>query len=279
MIHDDVHAERAVMARLRASVPLLGPSERRVAEVVISRPADVVDWSTLELAAAAETSPATVVRACQNLGFRGFQHLRLEIARAVPGAPGARSARGDGVFAEAIDALQLGSASVEPSAVMDAVRGLAAARRIVLVGNGFSSPPLQDTAMRLSALGRSVEAPVDVLAQQFAVHSMSPGDVCLALSYSGANSSTLAAARAAADRGATVVLITSFARSPIARAADVVIATGPSNRAHGVDPFLSRLSHLVVLHQLITELARDEASDSTVAALRGVVADALADEA
>ncbi len=271
-------ADSGVMARLRAASSLLGPSERRVAQVVLARPAEVVEWSTTELAVAAGTSPATVIRACQSLGFRGFQHLRLEVARAA-GDVGHDAPDGvvATVFAEAVDALRLSQESVDAARIEEAAAALAAARRIVLLGNGFSGPPVQDTALRLSTLGRSVEAPVDILAQQFAVHSLTADDVCLAVSYSGANAHTLTACRAAAAAGARVIVVTSYARSPLARLATIALVTGPAGRAHDVDPFLSRLGHLVVLHALHTALSvRSGAGD--VADMRHVVADALADE-
>jgi len=270
--------ESSATARLRAGASRLGPSENRVAQVILARPDEVVDWSTSELAAAASTSAATVVRACQNLGFRGFQHLRLELARSVPALPEDRAGDPVGaVFDDAIDALRLGRESIDPAAIARAVGVLAEASRLVLVGNGFSSPPLQDAALRFSTLGRSVEAPSDVLAQQFVAHSLGADDVCLAVSYSGANTHSLAACRAAAERGARVVVITSFARSPLARLADVVIVAPPAGGAHGVDPFLSRLNHFVALQAVHALLA--QRIGSSVADMRHVVAEALSDEA
>ncbi len=270
--------ESSALARLRAGAARLGPSENRVAQVVLARPDEVVDWSTSELAAAASTSAATVVRACQNLGFRGFQHLRLELARSVPALPADRAGDPVGaVFDDAIDALRLGRESIDPAAIARAVTVISEAERLVLVGTGFSSPPLQDAALRFSTLGRAVEAPSDVLAQQFVAHSLGSDDVCLAVSYSGANAHSLAACRAAAARGARVIVITSFARSPLARLADVVIVAPPAGEAHGVDPFLSRLNHFVALQAVHSLLA--QRIGSSVDDMRHVVADALADEA
>jgi RpiR family carbohydrate utilization transcriptional regulator len=273
------HRESTVMARLRAALPLLGPSERRVAHVILARPAAVTEWSTAELAAAAGTSPATVVRACQTLGFRGFQHLRLEVARAVPrdDAPG-----DDGgsqhpltrVFSDAADAISLGRDSVDVASIDAAVDALERARRLVLVGTGFSAPPLQDAAMRFATVGRPVEAPSDVLGQQFAAHSLTAADVCLTVSYSGANTHTLRACRAAKEGGATVIAVTSFARSPLTQLADIALVTGPLTRAHDIDPFLSRLSHLLVLHTLHTALFA-RGAHGAVAHMRDVVAEAL----
>lgn len=272
-----IRPEITVLARVRAGMRSLGPSETRVAEIILAQPVEVVDWSTTELATAAGTSTATVIRACQNLGFRGFQHLRLELARAAPLVhPVTAEVHGD-TFDEAVDALRLAQESVHPELIVRAADELRAARRVVLVGNGFSGPPLQDFAMRLSTRGRSVEAPIDPLAQQFAVTSLSTGDVCLALSYSGANVQTLRACTAASEHGAHVILVTSYARSPLGRLADTTIATGPAAVAHDVDPFLARLGHTVVLHALHEQLA-EESAQSDVEGIRHAVADALSDD-
>ena len=53
-------------------LPILGPSEQRVIQALIGGTEPSVDLSTAELAGAG-TSPATVIRACQNVGFCGYQ--------------------------------------------------------------------------------------------------------------------------------------------------------------------------------------------------------------
>lgn len=131
--------------------------------------------------------------------------------------------------------------------------------------------------MRLSGLGRPVEASVDPLAQQLAAHSLTGDDLCFALSYSGANVQTLRACAAAAERGASVALVTSYARSPLGRIADIVIATGPVGSAHDLDPYLARLGHAVVLHALHRALA-ERTSSVDVDDMRHVVVDALSED-
>lgn len=269
--------ELSVLARVRSSATMLGPSESRVAGLILERPNEVVVWSTAELAQAAGTSTATVIRACQSLGFRGFQHLRLELARSAPMRPREDDTVSSNTFDDAVEAVRLAQESVNLSVLQDAANALRAARRVVLVSNGFSGPPLQDFAMRLSILGRAVEAPIDPLAQQFAVSTLGEGDLCFALSYSGANVQTLRACAAASERGARVAVVTSFARSPIGRAADIVVATGPAASTHDVDPFLARIGHTVVLHALHSALASD-VEPAAAAGMRHLVAEAIAEE-
>ncbi|MEJ6489090.1 MurR/RpiR family transcriptional regulator [Leucobacter sp. USCH14] len=272
-------APASALALIRAFAASLGQSEGAVARVILERPAEVPQWSTQELAQAAGTSTATVIRACQRLGFRGFQHLRLELAREVP-APNAEAQTPgdpvDEVFESARAALLVGRSSIDRAALADAAALIAGASRVVCAANGFSAPPLQDAAMRLATIGRPVEAPLDILAQQFAAHSLTEADVCFALSHSGANAHTLATVRAARKRGARVVSLCSYDRAPLAELSHISLSTGAVGAPHTVDPFFSRLGHSVLLQALITEVAGLRSS-TDADDMREVVADALAD--
>ncbi|MGE7437507.1 hypothetical protein [Kitasatospora sp. NPDC001175] len=52
----------------------------------------VVRLSVSDVAELANTAPSSVVRACQRLGFRGYQEIKIEAAREAPRPP----APGDG---------------------------------------------------------------------------------------------------------------------------------------------------------------------------------------
>ncbi|MQP33275.1 SIS domain-containing protein [Rhodococcus erythropolis] len=273
-----VHDRDPTIARLRAGLATLGPSEQRVARAVLAQPHAVPQLSTAELATASGTSQATVVRACQRLGFRGFQHLRLELARLAtrpehtPGNPLDES------FTAAAEALSATRANIDEGAFDTAVDLLVRARKVLLVGNGFSSPPIQDAALRFTTAGRSVEAPFDILAQQFSSRLLSPDDVCLAVSYSGANIHTLRACSASRDRGAAIIAVTSFVHSPLTRLSDHVLWAGAGLLENDADSFASRVSQTAILYALHRAiLGHPEHRDADWGALE-VVADALSED-
>lgn len=269
-------ASSTALALVRAYAPGLGHGEGAVARVILERPEEIPYWSTLELATAAGTSPATVIRACKRLGFRGYQHLRIELARQDAPTEPARGDRVANVFTSAREALQLGERAVDREAVKRAAALIAGARRVMFAANGFSAPPLQDAAMRFATSGRPVEAPLDILAQQFTAHTLGPGDVCLALSHSGANTHTLAAVRTAQHGGAAIIALCSYARAPIPELADVVVSTGAVGQQHAVDPFFARINHSVALQALLESFTALE-SPRRSGGMREVVAGALAD--
>ncbi|MDO8213073.1 MurR/RpiR family transcriptional regulator [Conexibacter sp. CPCC 206217] len=72
---------RPLLPHLRAQLPTLGTSDRKVADVVLAQPGAVVFWSVTELADAAGTAKSSVVRFCQGLGLRGYHDLKLVLAQ------------------------------------------------------------------------------------------------------------------------------------------------------------------------------------------------------
>ena len=256
---------------------MLGPGEQRVVRAVLTEPGAVVELSTAGLAAASGTSPATVVRACQRLGFRGFQHLRLELARAATDSDYAPATPMDSAFAAATEALTATRATVDETGFARVVDLIVRARRMLLVGNGFSSPPIQDAALRFTTAGRSVEAPLDILGQQFSARLLTAGDLCLAVSYSGANTHTLRACTAAHERGATIVSVTSYTSTPLTRISDHVLWAGAGAHENEADSFAARVSQATILYALQRAVLEHPEHRGVDTGARDVVADALTD--
>ncbi|MDF3312721.1 MurR/RpiR family transcriptional regulator [Rhodococcus sp. T2V] len=226
----------ATVSAIRAVAPRLAPSERRVAEVCVERPREVAWWSAADVAEQAGTSTATVIRACQNLGFKGFQHLRMLLLRDL-GAVGASAADADSgersgagllrtVFTELATELGGALAPLDEDAFERAVQALATAERVLVVGNGGSGPSAAAVAVRFLANGRPAEAPSDAVIQQLTAAQLTSRDVLLAVSDSGLNSVTLRPAEAARGAGATVIGVTSYAKSTLVELSDIGLVVG-----------------------------------------------------
>ena len=70
-----------LLARTRATLDALHPSERRVAEVVLGFPGQLASYSASEIARLANVSNATVSRLVRRLGYASFEEAR-QAARA-----------------------------------------------------------------------------------------------------------------------------------------------------------------------------------------------------
>ena len=273
-------------------LPSLNPGAQRVARICVERPEQVVEMSGADLAEAGETSPATVSRMSKALGFRSFQHLRLLLVRDLGAGSQAEAVHADdtaGVLQQLADRagsmIQTSLAAVDPASFDAAADAIAAARRVLIVGTGASAPPAQSAALAFVMNGRSCEAPGDGVAQQLTASVLSPGDVCVVVSSSGANSVTLKAATAAADAGATVIGVTSFARSPLAERADLLLVVGARFRAWDAGALGSSLAQTLLLSALQMAVARrmvDVAARARAAVqeeVLGIVADTSDGEA
>lgn len=67
------------MARVRAHLPLLHPTERRLAEAVLEFPGDMAGYSASEIAELAGVSNATVSRFVRKLGYGSFDEARKAV--------------------------------------------------------------------------------------------------------------------------------------------------------------------------------------------------------
>jgi DNA-binding MurR/RpiR family transcriptional regulator len=250
-----------------AVLPSLIPSEQRVARACVEHPEEVVELSGAGLATRTGTSPATVSRACQNLGFRGFQHLRLLLVRdlavrAQSSAPSAEGTAGRlGAYADgAAEMISTALTTVDVDAFDAATATIAGARRLLLIASGGSAPAAQAVALKFLMNGRSCEAPVDAVVQELTASVLTPGDVCLVVSESGSNSVTLRAATAGAEAGATVVAVTGYAHAPIADLADLVLVAGARYQSWdraAVGGNLVQLLLLSVLQSAVAERMSD----------------------
>ncbi|MGW6408087.1 MurR/RpiR family transcriptional regulator [Streptomyces vinaceus] len=255
----DSAARGGLAAYVRAHLSELRDTEARVAQVVLDQGAELVHLSVSDVAALAGTASSTVVRACQRLGFRGYQELKIAAARQAPAQepsrdrdPAAR-ALADTVRAarEALDGV---TATVTPALLRAAAALVGTAARVLIVGAGLSGAVALDTAYRLRALGCAVDAPADPLTAQLAASQLTSADACLAISHTGATRSTVDAARGAHRAGARVLALTSYARSPLSEAADCTLVAGGQDLVFGLETVASRLAHLTVIDALTLTL-------------------------
>jgi RpiR family transcriptional regulator, carbohydrate utilization regulator len=256
-----------VLARIRTLLPSLRRSDAAVARAILDSPDGVLKQSVAELAAAAEVSDATVIHCCKKLGFSGFQHLKFELSQAleaeglVVDRPG-RLTKGSPVGDVVGEVVRSTGAAVEDVratldlAALDAVvAALDAAGSIVVVGATPSYFVAADVAYRLATIGLPAEAPPGGTAQLLRCGQLGRGDVCLAISHTGATPDSIKPVQAAAKAGATTAAITSFARSALAKSAEHVLVAGGDAVSVRVEAMASRFAHLAVFDAIYVALA------------------------
>ncbi|QMU70980.1 MurR/RpiR family transcriptional regulator [Streptacidiphilus sp. P02-A3a] len=246
-------------AHIRARLPELRDTEARVAQVFLEQGSELVRLSVSDVAALAGTAPSSVVRACQRLGFRGYQEVKIAAARQAPRpAPPTEDDPAGRALAHTVQAAhQVLDGLLETVSVKhlrSAARTLNEASRVLVFGAGLSGAVALDAGYRLRALGCVVDVPADPMTAQLSAGLLGVNDACLAISHSGATRSTVDAARRARLHGATIVALTSYANSPLSETSTCTLVAGSQELVLGLEAVASRLAHLAVVDALTMTL-------------------------
>jgi DNA-binding MurR/RpiR family transcriptional regulator len=247
------------VARLKGLLPSLRAAERRVAAYIVANTSEVVYLSITELAERSEASEATVSRLCRRLGFRGYQELK--IALAVSTLPESKqlyeAATGadDGwtICAKVFQATTRGledTLKILDRADLDtAIDRLARARRIEWYGVGGSAAVAKDAHHKFLKTGIPTSFYEDPHMQVMSAALLTPEDVVVAVSYSGSNKDIYDSLAEAHKRGVFTILITGFARCPLAKMCDITlwVSAGETFKSESLR---SRIAQLCLLDSL-----------------------------
>jgi DNA-binding MurR/RpiR family transcriptional regulator len=270
-----------VTTLIRTELPRLPGSLRKVGELILEDPAAVTHCSAAELGRRTGTSQATVTRFCRAVGLDSYQHLLIELAQ--ERGRGEVSDWGSAEIGPDIspeDSLErvvqvVGSADlraiqqtierIDLDSLERAAQAVAKARRIDVYGVGGSGAVAQETETRLFRIGCQVRGWTEVHGAATSAALLTPADVAIGISHSGATRETLEPLEMAKERGATTIAITTDPRSPLARAADIRLISATSETSFRTGSIGGRHSVLMIvdcLYVRVGQVAYQRASAS-----------------
>lgn len=262
----------------------LRKSDRRVARIVLDRPAEVVSMTLATLARAAGVSEPTVIRFCTAIGCEGYRDLRVRLAHSLAFArtTSHTAITGDDdlgtiitkIFDYNLSNLNWAQGRLDQGAIAAAVDVLAAARRIEFFGFGASGIVAQDAQQKFPLFGVPCGAPTDPHQFYMTAEMLEPGDVAVGISNTGLTREVVSAMQVARANGAGTIGITGH-DSPILAHCDVHLVVETLENTDLYTPTVSRLSHLVIMDILSTavSLRRDAAHHDRITRMKSRLAD------
>lgn len=264
------HEPGGLIVHISGLLPSLSPAEQRVARLVVSDPAAAARRTITDLATAAETSEATVIRFCRSVGMDGYPQLRIRLAaeaarRVEP--PDARVVGGDippgADLAQIIATIAFNDAraveetaeQLDPAICEQVVEAIAGAGRIDIYGAGASGFVASDFQQKLHRIGRIAFYFPDVHTALTSAALLGRGDVAIGISHTGTTSDVIEVLEQARTRGASTVALTNFPRSPITEVADFVLTTAARETTYRSGATASRLAQLTVVDCLFVGVA------------------------
>ena len=224
----------------------LTKSGRKAADYIFAHRVEAQYMSITALAEECGVAEATISRFCRTLGFSGYNDFKLALAKA-SGAP---------AYATNVAAIGQTLAQIDEENVGRAVKYLSAAQRVYCFGQGGSLVIAMEAWARFITAAPQFQCIEDSHMQAMAAALSTPDDVILFFSYSGATKDMLDVLRPARRRGAKIILVTHFAKSPAAAMADVTLLCGSKEGPLQSGSVAAKMGLLFIIDVLFNEYCR-----------------------
>lgn len=263
-----------VRVRIEGMRDKFTPTERRIAELLLSDPESVGEMPIGSLAQRAGVSEASIVRLARKLQLKGYPELRLALAHDA----GSRSLsqlhedvtdedQPSQILAKVVAGTQTtlnDTATVlDAGALEDAVHRLRNAKSISFIGIGASGVVAQDAQFRFLKAGIPCWALTDSASALTRMAALDGDDTVVAISHSGRSREVVLAAAEARSRGAFVLGITQFGSQSLVQHCDVVLFTSSRETAFRSEAMASRIAQLVILDSLFVAVAMSRYEEVT----------------
>lgn len=261
---------KSVLGTLCLNYDFFFDAEKKIADCILERRAEVIDMTVAELAQASGTSDATVSRFCRRCGFKGFHNLKIALTRELAEEQGngiqadneiSREDLGQtlqNILANKVEELKQTVAMMDIDNLETILRLLEHARLVECVAVGNTIPVAMDAAFKLNQVGILASAGPVLETQLSYAFNLQKGDAVLVISNSGYSKRLLTLIQGAKENGADIIAITNNPDSPIAKASDYRIITATREKLLMDDFCFSRVSATAVVEILYLLIAANK---------------------
>lgn len=267
----------------------LTAAEKKTADYVMKHHDETQYMSIAELADASGVAEATVSRFCRRLGYKGYNAFKLAIANAAAvDRHGGDQLSGQILEDDSLEDMSRKLYSADLAAMAQTLERLDAERigaavdclekagKVLCMGQGGSMVMASEAAHLFSTVSGKFFPVSDSHSQVIAAANMDENDALLFFSYSGATREMSETLNVARSRGARVILITRFPRSPGAALADVVLCCGSNESPLQLSSVPAKIAQLFLMDVLFSAFCRRDMERCR--ASRARVAEALAEK-
>lgn len=243
---------------IRTRYNTLSPTQKKIADFVLSNPDKVILFSISDLAQQCNTSETTIMRFLRKLDYDSYQVFRVNIAQEIS----AESPKSiyeeikqdddinqtkEKVIHLTIDSIKDLSRLLDNESLEKVVESIIDAKRIFFFGVGASASIAKDAFHKLLRLGLNVSLFGDPhMMNILSVHT-NPEDVIIVFTHSGESREVLDAIELAKENNTKVIAITSYAHSSITKLCDIILLSSTNETAYRSDAMISRIIQLVII--------------------------------
>lgn len=247
----------------------LSQSEKAVLDYLVTNKSALKDLSVKSIADASFTSPASVVRMAQKLGYKGFKEFKIDfiLANSKVEIPNNEEYNDVILFKNNNNTTGLTSIQNNIRALEDTIRlysqdkmkksahMIMTSRKILIFGKGSSGLVAQDFQQKLRRIDKFCIAQEDLHEQLVDATFADQRDVIIFISNSGETEEIVQAAIAAKENKAKIISIVKAGKSFLSEIADIVLYTSALEGEFRSAAMTSRISQMSIIDALFTECA------------------------
>ena len=263
----------------------LPSSERRIADYVLQNPSAPLFMTMTELAAAAGSSPAIVVRLCKRLNVDGYSDFKIRLSREVFSNEGKEEEpeqvmdnfydSGLGTRELIVQYIKFTSKNLanlesilDPKTVDAAADLIYRSKTVLLLGTGSAEVILNDLQYKLARLGKNVIYTKDVNLQIAQSYSMTEDMVAFGISYFGEDQLVNSAAKAVKDSNGKLITLTKIGHNHLSRLAEVKLQIPASGYEYRTGSTLTRILQIFVTDVLYSAVLGRMSEEEKATVLR-----------
>lgn len=261
------------LTMLTEMLPILPPSEKKIATYIIGHPEEAIKLTAQELGKRSDTSGAAVIRLCKSLDLKGFQDLKFRIAGDLQKTAvdeGFRDIKPNEDLQSIIDKMTNNSIqTIKETAellrideVEKAVQLLLNAKKIHFIGVGASGIIAKDAQQKFLRINKTVYAFSDIHMAATLVANGDEDDVVVGISFSGETQEVAKVLELAKQKNMKTISITRYGSSKVTEQADIRLYTSatrePTFRSGATSSRIGQLQVIDILFMRVATLKYDE---------------------
>ena len=266
-----------ILERMRQAYESFTRSEKKIADYVFAHNKDAQYISISELSTACGVAVSTVSLFCRKLELDGFNDFKLELAKAampMVALSSAGPATGEICETDSLEQIFEKTCNVSQNALLQThkildrkavsytVDLLQSAGSVLCLGQGNHSIVASAAWARFATVSSKFKTIQDAHFQTLAVSTLSSNDAVLFFSYSGTTHEFIDLAKIVKSRGAKIILVTRFAKSPGAALADSVLLCGSDENPLLFGSISAIVAQLYVVDVIYNEYCRRDFSEN-----------------
>ncbi|HEY4430512.1 MAG TPA: MurR/RpiR family transcriptional regulator [Paenibacillus sp.] len=266
----------SIFSSIHSKYNNLTNTEKKVADYVLENTRSVVYMSITDLADACDVGESSIFRFCKSLSYKGYQEFKIALAHSITVEneipqltdqilmDDTTEAVASKVLTTNVSALNETYNLIDIQKINEAIDYMINAEHVLFFGVGSSLITAMEAKIKFMRITNKTECLMDAHLQMMSAALMSNRDVAVVISYSGSTKDSIEVARKAKERGAKVVSITRFEKSPLTSYSDLTLLCGANEGPLQGGSLSAKISQLYLLDILYVEYFKRTSEQSII---------------